>query len=85
VAIITRENVQAPQITEGDAGIILKKDGTFRVFNTIADPSNPTPAQRDQGRRLIALAAVLKDPVILDLLIQNASAFGDVLSVKMDS
>jgi hypothetical protein len=85
VAILSRENIQAPTIEPGDAGIILKADGTFRVFNTIADPTNLTPAQLELGRKLLALAAVLKDPEILNLLIQNAGAFGDALSLKMDS
>jgi hypothetical protein len=85
VAIITRENIQPPTIEPGDAGIILKTDGTFRVFNTIADPANLTPAQLELGRKVLALAAVLKDPVILDLLIQNTGAFGDAVSLKMDS
>ncbi|MCK1534204.1 MULTISPECIES: hypothetical protein [unclassified Bradyrhizobium] len=84
-AIITRENVQPPVVEEGDAGIIIKADGTFRVFNTIADPANATPEQIELGRKLLALAAVLKDPEILGMLMNNAGVFGDVLSLKMDS
>ncbi|MCA1427329.1 MULTISPECIES: hypothetical protein [unclassified Bradyrhizobium] len=84
-AIITRENIQPPKIEEGDAGIILKADGTFRVFNTIADPTKLIPAQIEQGKKLLALAAVLKDPEILKLITSNIGAFGDVLSLKMDS
>jgi hypothetical protein len=33
----------------------------------------------------VALAAVLQDPEILGLLISNASAFGETISLKMDS
>jgi hypothetical protein len=84
-AIITRENVQPPKVEEGDAGIILKADGTFRVFNTIADPANATPIQIEMGRKLLALAAVLKDPEILTLITANIGAFGEILSMKMDS
>jgi hypothetical protein len=85
VPIIERENVQKPTIAEGDAGIILKADGTFRIFNTIADPTNLTPAQRELGQKLLALATALQDPVILDLLYQAAAASGDAISLKMDS
>lgn len=85
MAVITRENIQHPSIAVGDAGVILKADGTFRVFNTIADPTNLTPAQLEIGRKLLALAAVLTDPVILDLMIQNAGEFGDAIALKMDS
>ncbi|MCK1543368.1 hypothetical protein IVB12_15740 [Bradyrhizobium sp. 179] len=85
MAIIERENVQAPTVAEGDAGIILKADGTFRVFNTIADPANLTPAQRELGKKLIALATALQDPTILELLYQAAGLFDDVVKIKMDS
>lgn len=85
MAIIERENVQRPTVEEGDAGIILKADGSFRIFNTIADPTRLTPAQRETGKKLIALATALQDPVILDILMQAASTSGEVISLKMDS
>lgn len=84
MAIIERENVQTPTVEEGDAGIILKADGTFRVFNTFKDPTNLTPAQREVGKKLIALAAALHDQTILDLLYNGAGAMGGV-KLKMDS
>jgi hypothetical protein len=85
VAIISREHIQEPKIEAGEAGIILKSDGTFRVFNTFSDPAHLTPSQLEIGRKLVALAAVLQDPEILGLLISNASAFGETISLKMDS
>lgn len=69
-ALLTRENLVSAPIAEGDAGIILKTDGSFRVFSCAKlDPENLTPAQREQGEKLVALAVALSQPTIMDLLL----------------
>jgi len=68
-ALITTENVLTTPIQRGDAGIVLKPDGTFQVFSTgEIDPETLTDAQIDQGRKILALAYALKNPAILDQL-----------------
>jgi hypothetical protein len=54
------ENIVSAPIEEGDAGIILKPDGSFKVFSTGAiDPKHLTNGQVDQGTKLIALSVAL--------------------------
>jgi hypothetical protein len=72
-ALIDQTNLQFPRFEDGDAGIILKADGSFRVWNTIKDPGNPTPYQLEQSRILLAFMAALKLPQIMDVLFQVAS------------
>lgn len=61
--------LQSSPIEEGDAGIVLKSDGTFRVFSTgNIDPNNMTEAQLDQGEKLVALSLALSIPDVLNML-----------------
>lgn len=70
--LLTHENLVSTPIGEGDAGIILKSDGTFRIFNCskIAEDGTLTQEQAVQGTKMMALAAALSIPAIMDMLIQ---------------
>lgn len=72
-SLLTHENIVSAPIEEGDAGVILKADGSFKVFSTAKiDGTNLTPAQREQGEKLIALSVALKYPEIMGILMQMA-------------
>ncbi len=71
--LIDQTNIAMPKFEDGDAGIILKADGTFRVWNTIKDPTHPTEAQLNQGRILLAFSAALQLPQIMDVLLTVAN------------
>ena len=64
-----------PSIEEGDAGIILKKDGSFQVFNCHAtiDAKNMTERQIEQGKQLLGLAAAVKLPELMQVLLDVAN------------
>ncbi len=76
MALLTLQNVTATPIEEGEAGVILKKDGTFQVFNSHADmdPNNLTERQLEQGRMLLGLALALRVPGIMEKLVELAIA-----------
>ncbi len=71
-------------IEEGDAGIVLKPDGTFKVFSTgKIDANNMTEAQLDQGEKLVALSLALTIPQILNML-KTMAADPDVVGQISD-
>jgi hypothetical protein len=74
MALLNLLQVTATPIEEGDAGVILKKDGTFQVFNTHTDldPKNLTEMQIQQGRMILGLTIALKVPEIMEKLIELA-------------
>ena len=58
-------------IDEGDAGIVFKPDGTFRLFNTHTDMAEGKPltaVQLEQGRKLQAFSLALQVPAVMDFL-----------------
>jgi hypothetical protein len=69
-SLLTLENVTAAPIEAGDAGIILKADGSFRVFNCHEglNPDNVTEAQKDQARKMMAFAVALQVPAVMEIL-----------------
>lgn len=82
--LINRENIGPPTVVEGDAGIVLKPDGSFRIFNTI-DFSKPlSPESRELGCKLLVLAAVLNDPDLQQKILDVVPA--DLIQgMKLDS
>lgn len=71
MSLITNTNIMTSPIAEGDAGIIIRKDGSYQMFNTHEriDPRNMTPIQELQGGILIALSTALNtDGLIKQLL-----------------
>lgn len=71
------ENLPTGPIVDGDAGIILKADGTFRIFTTgEINPEALTPAQEEQGRKLMALATALSVPQLMHMLIEASRELG---------
>ena len=72
--LLTLENVASAPIEEGDAGVILKRDGSFRIFSTgNLDADNLDEQQLDQGRKLNALALALSLPQVMSVLLRMAS------------
>lgn len=71
-ALLTLEEMTSTPIGEGDAGVILKKDGSFQVFNTYKtfDPENITDRQREQVEAVMAFSVALKFPAIMQILVQ---------------
>lgn len=66
--MITEKNIMQGPAQPGDAGIVLKPDGSFSVF-TIGDMTEPlSPEQIKQGRTLMALAYALQTPEIMATL-----------------
>jgi hypothetical protein len=74
MALLSLLQVTATPIEEGDAGVIIKKDGSFQVFNTHMDldPKNLTEMQIQQGRMILGLTIALKVPEIMEKLIELA-------------
>lgn len=67
-SLLNLANTPRP-INEGDAGIVLPKEGDFYVFSTGAiDPENMTDRQIEQGRVLLAFSVALKIPRIMEVL-----------------
>ncbi|UIN38381.1 hypothetical protein [Methylobacterium oryzae] len=71
-SLLTLENTVTSPIEHGDAGVILKPDGTFKVFSTGID-GPLTPAQEAQGRKLIALSIALRYPEVMMVLERMAN------------
>ena len=70
-SFFTNTDLVLSPIQEGDAGIVLKPDGSFQVFTTgQIDPKNLTEAQIQQGEKLVALSLALKIPAVMDILVQ---------------
>lgn len=60
-----------PPIERGDCGVILKADGSHRVFSTGMEdvtPETMTDAQREQGKRMVALSFALNSERIMAIL-----------------
>ena len=73
-ALLSQSQLLSSPIQEGDAGIVLKPDGTFQIFSTgKIDPNNMTEAQLDQGEKLVALSLALSIPQVLDMLKRMAN------------
>lgn len=71
------ENLPTGPIVDGDAGVILKADGTFQIFTTgQIDPKALTPAQEEQGRKLVALTTALSVPQLMNMLIEASRELG---------
>jgi hypothetical protein len=67
-ALLEGKNLGIPKFESGDAGIILKASGEFIIWNCFPDPANPTEHEREVGKTLMALAAAIRVPQILDVL-----------------
>jgi hypothetical protein len=71
-SLLTLENVVSAPIEDGDAGVILKADGSFKVFSTGVS-GELTPAQIEQGKKLIALSIALRYPEVMAVLERMAN------------
>jgi hypothetical protein len=69
---LTLEDTVTSPVEHGDAGVILKPDGSFKVFSTGVD-GPLTPAQEAQGRKLIALTIALRYPEVMAVLERMAN------------
>jgi hypothetical protein len=79
---LQKENVSLSPIQEGDAGIVLKKDGSFQIFTTGDVSGSLTTEQQVQSTRLMALVVALSTPSIMDSLIEASSEIKLDLGVK---
>jgi hypothetical protein len=84
--ILRLSNLSQVRIEENDAGIILKPDGSVRVFTTgEIDGNNLTPAQQEQGERLAVIMAVLGNnalfTAIYNQLVEAEAAGEDLLDL----
>lgn len=70
--MIQHIQTEASPIGEGDAGVVLKKDGTFALFNTHEnfDPANMTERQIEQATILTAFKTALRHPSVMQVLIE---------------
>lgn len=70
MALLQQEQLMVTGIEEGDAGLILKKDGSFHLFNTHKDidQSALTERQVEQGKILLSFSVALQSPQIMELL-----------------
>lgn len=61
-------------IEEGDAGVILRKNGEYQFFSTHdqIDPKNLTDRQYEQAMILQAFAVALKFPEVMEALAKMA-------------
>jgi hypothetical protein len=73
-ALLERENMVDQQAQEipierGDVVLILKPDGSFKVFNTHEGLTleTMTDEMKEQGRRLLGLTAALRLPRLMDI------------------
>lgn len=73
--LITADQVEGlPTVEEGDAGIILKADGSWRIFNCYKgiDPVNLTARQIEQTHALMGFAAALRLPELMAVITDAA-------------
>jgi hypothetical protein len=71
--LLKLENIVMAPIKEGDAGVILREDGTFQIFSSgKIDPENLSQGQVEQGRKLNALALALSLPQVMEVLLRMA-------------
>lgn len=75
MSLLNQSNLVATPVQEGDAGLILRKDGSWQIFNCHAnmDPEKLTDRQREQGETLLAFAVALQLPEIMDILKKMAN------------
>ena len=70
--LLNHTHIVSAPIGKGDAGIILRADGSFNVFSCqdLHADGSMTIEQQVQATRLMALAAALSIPAVMDTLIQ---------------
>jgi hypothetical protein len=83
--ILPVASITATPIEEGDVGIILKKNGSYQVFNTHRNfnPEKMTEPQIVQGKLLIALTTALTHPKLMAVL--EAASLDPALCVQLES
>lgn len=83
--VLPSSRTQADLIVEGDAGIVLKQDGSFKVFSTGKADLHTDPEtwgeyemqQMEIGRKLMALSVALSTPELMSVLEDAASGLID--------
>lgn len=57
-------------VATGDAGLLIKADGSIQVFNTfdLSDPNKITEQQMETHNKLEALALALRIPKIMSII-----------------
>lgn len=71
--LISSKTMAKSPIEDGDAGLILRKDGTVQIFNCFGDEAREiedfTAEQIETHRRLMALLVALSSSEIMSTLI----------------
>lgn len=90
--MLNKSNLVAEPIEKGDAGVILKSNGTVKVFTSAdypADPDQLTDDQLEQGRRLQALALVAGNEELMQQILKIVDDLNeagvDILEVHFNS
>ena len=82
-----QENTVTSPIAAGDAGIIIKADGTPQIFNTYTPEqlASPTPEMTETMQKLMALMTAWNLPPVMDVVLQIANDPNVVGSQVMSS
>ena len=70
-----QENTVTSPIATGDAGLVIKADGTVQIFNTYTQEqlASPTPEMTQTMQKLMALMVAWNIPAVMDVVIQVAN------------
>lgn len=68
-ALLTQSHLLEAPIGEGDCGIVLKPDGSFRVFSTGEVGTNTNQVQMDNMMKVMGFALALQVPPLMQILL----------------
>lgn len=73
-ALLTAANLVSSHIQQGDAGVVLRSDGSFQIFQTHGPvtPGSMTEEQKMQAGKLLALSVALRSDAIMQHLMYIA-------------
>ncbi|WP_349601163.1 hypothetical protein [Azospirillum argentinense] len=88
-ALLTQTALLATPIEEGDAGVVIKADGSFKIFSAAdlaaCDPETITDAQVLQARKVKALCLALSSDQVMEQLMDAVDrieeAGGEIVAV----
>ena len=87
MALLNKTNLTNRPIQKGDAGIVLRADGSFDIFNCFEFTGEPivlTPHQLETGEKLLALTIPLRVPEVMRLL-QSMAHDPDIVGEPLEA
>jgi len=82
---LTPDQILSQPIQDGDAGIIIKRDGSFQIFTTGDIANTMSPEAIEQGLTLMGVSIALSTPEILltlkDMARKTAEVGEDMISL----